>query len=73
LPKLHGSTGRIGKLLATLANYCHRGLNKPDISLQLSGAAELNKTDTTPFPKSLTKLQSMIRTLQDEQFVSFIQ
>lgn len=73
LPKLHGSVGRIGKLLATLAHYCQSGELQTDVSTQLSAAAELDGSDETTFPKSLAKLQSMIRTLQDEQFVSFIQ
>lgn len=73
LPKLHGSVGRIGKLLAGLAHYCQSGEHKADAPLQLDAAAQLKKIDTTPFPKSLAKLQSMIRTLRDEQFVSFIQ
>jgi hypothetical protein len=33
----------------------------------------LEGDDAAAFPKSLAKLQAMIRTLQDEQFVSFIQ
>ncbi|MEN8775099.1 MAG: hypothetical protein ABF379_16905 [Akkermansiaceae bacterium] len=73
LPKLHGSAGRIGKLLATLTHYCDSGEYKADISTQLSAAAELESGEKTAFPKSLAKLQSMIGTLRDEQFVSFIQ
>lgn len=73
LPKLHGSIGRIGKLLARLAHYCHSGERDANASTQLDAAAQLQATDSTPFPKSLAKLQSMIRTLKDEQFVSFIQ
>ena len=73
LPKLHGSAGRIGKLLATLTHYCDSGEYKTDISTQLSAAAELESGEKTAFPKSLAKLQSMIGTLRDEQFVSFIQ
>lgn len=73
LPKLHGSIGRIGKLLAKLAHYCQSGEHKSDVPTQLDAAAKLEKTDTTPFPKSLAKLQSMIGTLKEEQFVSFIQ
>lgn len=73
LPKLHGSAGRIGKLLAKLAHYCNSGAHKPDAPIQLSAAAELELDKKTVFPRSLAKLQSMIRTLQDEQFVSFIQ
>ena len=77
LPKLHGSMGRIGGLLAELADYCHKG-TRPEKAenasrIQLKTAAELKATESTPFPKSLAKLQAMIRTLQDEQFVSFIQ
>ena len=73
LPKLHGSVGRIGKLLAKLAHYCNSGAHKPDAPIQMSAAAELKLDEKTVFPRSLAKLQSMIRTLQDEQFVSFIQ
>lgn len=73
LPKLHGSAGRIGKLLATLAHYTQSGEYKKDVSTQLSAAAELKAGEKTAFPKSLAKLQSMIGTLRDEQFVSFIQ
>ncbi|MBC2604238.1 McrB family protein [Puniceicoccus vermicola] len=73
LPKLHGSVGRIGKLLVTLAHYCQNGDYKSEVSTQLSAAADLDANESTPFPKSMAKLQSMIRTLQDEQFVSFIQ
>lgn len=73
LPKLHGSAGRIGKLLATLTHYCDSGEYKADTSTQLSAAAELKSGEKTAFPKSLAKLQSMIGTLRDEQFVSFIQ
>lgn len=73
LPKLHGSVGRIGKLLARLAHYCQSGELKADVPTQLDAAAQLEATATTPFPKSLAKLQSMIGTLKEEQFVSFIQ
>ncbi len=77
LPKLHGSMGRIGNLLAELAVYCHTGTytekKENSAGIQLKTAVALEASDTTPFPKSLAKLQSMIRTLQDEQFVSFIQ
>lgn len=83
LPKLHGSMGRIGGLLATLANYCHSGEYKePDLE---TGASQQNQSrnqlevatkltsEGAKFPRSLEKLQSMIQTLRDEQFVSFIQ
>ena len=77
LPKLHGSMGRIGGLLAELADYCHTGTYteraENAASIQLKTAGNLVATDSTPFPKSLAKLKAMIRTLQDEQFVSFIQ
>ncbi|CAA6692628.1 MULTISPECIES: McrB family protein [unclassified Lentimonas] len=77
LPKLHGSMGRIGGLLAELADYCHTGTyterTENSAGIQLKTAANLVATDSTPFPKSLAKLKAMIRTLQDEQFVSFIQ
>ena len=77
LPKLHGSMGRIGNLLAELAVYCHTGTytekKENSAGIQLKTAVALEASDTTPFPKSLAKLKSMIHTLQDEQFVSFIQ
>jgi MoxR-like ATPase len=83
LPKLHGSVGRVGGLLAALAKYCHSGeYLEPEADSgssqqnqnrnQLTEAATL-ELDSAQFPRSLEKLQSMIQTLRDEQFVSFIQ
>lgn len=71
LPKLHGSIGRVGPLLANLADYCHQG-KTVDEAKGLKAILELDPEDAE-FKKSFTKLQSMIRTLLDEQFVSFIQ
>ena len=77
LPKLHGSIGRIGGLLAALALYCHKGAlashtGDAQTKIQLDAALKLEGADAA-FPKSLEKLQAMIQTLRDEQFVSFIQ
>ena len=78
LPKLHGSIGRVGGLLAELAHYCKDGKPKdesvklPTGTSALQQAAELDETGAA-FPKSLKKLKAMIQTLRDEQFVSFIQ
>lgn len=71
LPKLHGSIGRVGPLLASLADYCHQG-KAVDEAKVLKMILELDPDDAE-FKKSFTKLQSMILTLLDEQFVSFIQ
>lgn len=76
LPKLHGSMGRIGNLLAALAAYCHTGTLSDAANSQtkmlLDAALTFDSAEAT-FPKSLQKLQAMIQTLRDEQFVSFIQ
>lgn len=77
LPKLHGSMGRIGGLLAALAAYCYKGAIEAETAqaltkIQLDAALQFNEADAA-FPKSLKKLQAMIQTLRDEQFVSFIQ
>lgn len=76
LPKLHGSMGRIGNLLAELAGYCYTGtLNdtaNSQTKIHLDAALEFDSSEAI-FPKSLQKLQAMIQTLRDEQFVSFIQ
>ncbi len=72
LPKLHGSVGRIGGLLATLANYCFSGKVATNQSMRLEDALKLDEKDAR-FPESLVKLKAMIDTLKDEQFVSFIQ
>ena len=73
LPKLHGSIGRAGPLLANLAGYCHLG--KPAEGGKAKGLKEFLelKPDDSGFKKSYSKLRSMIQTLIDEQFVSFIQ
>ena len=76
LPKLHGSMARIGNLLAKLAAYCHTGTRNDVANSQtkiLLDAALTFDSEEATFPKSLQKLQAMIRTLRDEQFVSFIQ
>ncbi len=77
LPKLHGSIGRIGGLLADLADYCNSGkvddeVSKNNAGTRLKRIIEL-ESGNAAFPKSFKKLQSMIATLLDEQFVSFIQ
>jgi hypothetical protein len=78
LPKLHGSIGRIARLLAELAVHCHLGENPPEdekdngTSPGLTDAIELDE-EIAAFPKSFKKLKSMMETLRDEQFVSFIQ
>ena len=77
LPKLHGSMGRIGGLLAALASYCHKGAIEAEkaqaqTKIQLDTALKFDEGNAA-FPKSLQKLQAMIQTLRDEQFVSFIQ
>ena len=74
--KLHGSMARIGNLLAELAAYCHTGTRNDVANSQtkiLLDAALTFDSEEATFPKSLQKLQAMIRTLRDEQFVSFIQ
>lgn len=70
LPKLHGSVGRIGTLLAGLGYYCHDGSEKKKARLDELLTLEMEKA---LFPKSFAKLKSMAQTLRDEQFVSFIQ
>jgi hypothetical protein len=79
LPKLHGSVGRIGALLADLATYCHmetvageEANRRERAALRLMEAEALGE-DSARFPKSLRKLKAMIRALNEEQFVSFIQ
>lgn len=86
LPKLHGSVGRVGNLLASLATYCAGGSKQaaaaffpqdgnlqavPLLEKSLSNPASADKTHDE-FPKSRDKLRTMIRVLLDEQFVSFI-
>jgi len=70
LPKLHGSTGRIGDLLAKLAYYCEKGI-QPTAPVTLKSVADMH-AEHAKFPKSLRKLKSMTSTLLDEQFVSFV-
>jgi len=75
LPKLHGSMGRVGGLLATLTLYCHTGekdASGKKASVAMPEALKLEK-DAAAFPKSFAKLKSMLETLKEEQFVSFIQ
>jgi len=73
LPKLHGSIGRVGDLLAQLADYCYKG--EKSSGKTSSSLKELSNYDAEEavFKKSFSKLQSMIKSLLDEQFVSFIQ
>ena len=73
LPKLHGSVGRIGGLLAELAHYCATGEPRAEdaASLNLKDVLLLSE-DGAAFPRSLKKLRSMVDTLLDEQFVSFV-
>jgi len=73
LPKLHGSVGRVGSLLATLGEYCQSGTYNEGTKPSLNAALDLQGDESAAFPGSLAKLKVMIRTLQDEQFVSFIQ
>ena len=79
LPKIHGSMGRVGPLLAELANYCHKGgateaADAAQTRGRLDAALALKSSEgQAVFHKSLTKLKAMIATLRDEQFVSFIQ
>ncbi|MGB0414362.1 MAG: McrB family protein [Coraliomargarita sp.] len=72
LPKLHGSVSRIDTLLANLADYCHSGEYKEDGKVQPDAVLQL-EPKAALFGKSLKKLQTMLRTLKAEQFVSFIQ
>ncbi len=74
LPKLHGSIGRVGKLIAQLAHFAY----SPESSKyneMLSDVSGLGSKDDAPrpvFPQSLAKLKEMAETLREEQFVSFI-
>ena len=70
LPKLHGSIGRLGGLLAELGCYCEAGSRKD--KARLDDLLKL-EPESPLFPKSFAKLKSMAQTLRDEQFVSFIQ
>lgn len=78
LPKLHGSIGRVGGLLADLALYCASGKpsetkagKAPSSSGKINQALE--KVEQPVFLRSHKKLVSMLQTLKEEQFVSFIQ
>ncbi|MDF1659800.1 MAG: hypothetical protein P1U58_19460 [Verrucomicrobiales bacterium] len=87
LPKLHGSMGRVGRLLGALSAYCGgatrdgafayfpSGANGSGITssgLPLQDALKPVETATPVFPKSRKKLETMIEVLLEEQFVSFI-
>jgi len=75
LPKLHGSVGRIGSLLSALAIYCHKGTDVgtlKELKAKFPEALALTEDGAT-FPKSFRKLKSMLQSLKEEQFVSFIQ
>lgn len=69
LPKLHGSIGRIGKLIAQLTHFCHTPNDKVNDSLLEVGKLTV---EGAKYKKSFAKLQSMASTLREEQFVSFI-
>ncbi|WP_411846831.1 AAA family ATPase [Roseibacillus persicicus] len=71
LPKLHGSVGRVGGLLARLGCYCFDGSQKEEA--RLDDLLNLKEGGEVLFPRSFAKLKSMAQTLRDEQFVSFIQ
>ncbi len=70
LPRLHGSAGRIGTLLVKLAQYCF----DPSQTHETSGfdAVTSLNSEEARFKKSFAKLKSMIETLREEHFVSFI-
>lgn len=70
LPRLHGSAGRIGSLLVKLAQYCY-DRTIPEDSPGFDGISSLDP-EKAYFKKSFGKLKSMIETLQEEHFVSFI-
>ena len=70
LPKLHGSIGRIGKLIAQLVHFTHNPEAKSFSELS-PDFATLNQADAF-YPKSFAKLKEMSETLNEEQFVSFI-
>ena len=59
--------------MANLAMYCRNGDYEPEAKTPLDTALQIEVDETVLFEKSLKKLQAMIRTLKDEQFVSFIQ
>ncbi len=71
LPKLHGSIGRVGKLIARLAHFCHTPKDPDQLNDSLMEAAKLD-ANSAKFKRSFAKLKSMAETLQEEQFVSFI-
>ena len=69
LPKLHGSVGRIGKLIAELAHFTHN----PKSESYSKILSDIDKIDTKAvYPESFAKLKAMSETLREEQFVSFI-
>ncbi len=70
LPKLHGSIGRVGKLLAKLAHYTHNPMPLEGVSDRLADVNLLEGAGA--YPTSFAKLKQMTHTLKEEQFVSFI-
>jgi len=87
LPKLHGSMGRVGRLLGALTAYCggadagaafhyfpggREGSDSSITGLPLQNALEPVEGGGHRFSKSRTKLETMIQVLLEEQFVSFI-
>jgi|GEM_PF-1232073 len=87
LPKLHGSMGRVGRLLGALTAYCggadagaafhyfpggREGNDSSITGLPLQNALEPVEGGGHRFSKSRTKLETMIQVLLEEQFVSFI-
>ncbi len=82
LPKLHGSMGRVGRLLGALATYAAGKSRENSMAwFPAEGAAppllqnalkDVEERDHPEFPDSRKKLCSMIEVLLDEQFVSFI-
>jgi energy-coupling factor transporter ATP-binding protein EcfA2 len=75
LPRLHGSKRRIEKTLVALARLCEDGADPARIleDLEADKALELTKDAKPTFKLSYEKLSAMIRTVQRDQFVSFIQ
>lgn len=87
LPKLHGSMGRVGRLLGALTAYCggatlddachhfpggKEGTDSSITGLPISSALEPVEGGGHRFNKSRKKLETMIHVLVEEQFVSFI-
>ena len=75
LPKLHGSVGRVGKLIAQLAHFAHDPDSRQykEVLADVKGLGEGSpENPVAVYPRSLAKLQEMAETLREEQFVSFI-